>query len=100
MNLFLSYLEKNDPKVIEVLKAVDAIEGYNGRECGLHNFLSIQLAGILGKMVTAGSDGHIEGEYGKAYMEIDCEKKIVDVSSLIWAIKNCKISCKFKKENL
>lgn len=93
MEQFVVYLQKNDSKVIDLFNHLDAIEGYNGLDVGLTSYLASDLARALRKPITAGSDGHDKGQYGTAFMEIHTDKKsIKDTSSLIMAMKNCKIS--------
>jgi hypothetical protein len=93
MELFLDYMQANDSGVIELLQHLDAIEGYNGLEFGLTSYLAVDLGKALGKPMTAGSDGHDRGQYGKAFMDIKCETDdIKDAGSLIFAMENYKVS--------
>lgn len=85
---FILYLKEGNPQVLEVVSAVDAIEGLNGLDQGLLSHLASLFAYVVGKPMTAGSDGHREGEFGTALMSIDCGKDdITDIPSLIRVLR-------------
>lgn len=93
MELFLDYLQVNDSKVIELVQHLDAIEGYNGLEFGLTSYLAADLGRTLAKPMTAGSDGHDRGQYGKVFIDIHCGTDVIkDAGSLALAMKNCNVT--------
>lgn len=88
---FYSYLKEDNPQVLEVVLAVDAIEGLNALEHGLLSHLAFQFASIVGKPMTVGSDGHREGDFGNAFMNFDCRRNhIRDIPSLIHVLRTHK----------
>ena len=68
---FVAWLGDHDPLAGELLKEVDAVEGFNGMERGISSFLAQDLARALGTPVTAGSDGHTPGSYGSGWLDVE-----------------------------
>lgn len=87
---FIAHLKGTNHHVLDVVSAVDALEGVNGLEQGLISYLATQFASAANKPTISGSDGHREGEFGTAFTEIACNQdSITDVPSLIQALRTC-----------
>lgn len=60
------------PRLLAIAHLVDALEGINARnEAQNPDDQAVELAARLGKPVTAGSDVHMPGRVGSAYLEIE-----------------------------
>jgi len=89
MQKFASYIKKQHHDIVDVISVVDSIEGLNGRTQTLLNYLAQKFGQTLQIPLTAGSDGHRKGEFGRAFMNISCSRnEIFNVESLINVLKS------------
>ncbi len=74
--------------IVPIAKEVDLIEIYNGRSTVEQNKKAVDLAALLGKKITAGSDAHLYSEIGnvkiKVNSKLDGEEIIYTSFSTSW----------------